>query len=86
MTIILPALCGVRSSAQKLVSSNRDKSPIIDARAVKSMAQGYADELCKQLVEQKVDRVTLIQPNDNFTRYFNKSRMLRNAKFLLECE
>ena len=84
MSFTLPRLCGSRESAQKLAETNTDKTPIIDASETASVAQGYVDELCKQLIKQQVDRVTFINPSDNLIKYFDKAIMLRNAKFSLE--
>jgi hypothetical protein len=84
MSITLPKLCGSRESAQKLIQTNTDKSPVIDASNVESIAQGYTDELCKLLIEQKIDRVTFINASERLIRDFNRAIFLREAKFLLE--
>jgi hypothetical protein len=82
--IALPNLAGSRETAAELVRPVSDLSPIFDARNSRSLAQAFVDELCKQLIAKRVDRVTFMAPSESFRRYFMKAYMLRSGKFLVE--
>jgi hypothetical protein len=82
--IVLPPLAGSRATAAELVRAERDRSPIFDASANQSTDELFVDELCKQLIEKRVDRVTFVNSSESFQRSFMSSYMLRSGKFLVE--
>lgn len=83
--ITLPEFCGARARAQEVASTLAfELSPIISFEKVESIAQGFIDELCKELVNRRVDRVTFIGPSETFMDYFMRAYRLRSARFLVE--
>jgi len=80
--IQLPTLCGTRESAAQLFTgiSNED-SPLISLIGVQATAQGFVDELCKQLIDRRINVVTFLQPSEKFLEYFMRAHRLRSAKF-----
>ena len=83
--IQLPKLAGSRISAAELMAdAPRDNTLLISHEGVESLAQGFVDELCKQLISRRIDRVTFISPSERFMEYFMRAHMLRSAKFFVE--
>lgn len=83
--IQLPRLGGSRNSAAELIAgAPRDNTLLFSFEEVKSLSQGYVDELCKQLIDLKIDRVTFISPTESFMKYFMTAHYLRSAKFFVE--
>ena len=80
--IQLPALCGTRESAAQLVAGTANEdSPIFSLIGVQATAQGFVDELCKQLIERRINVVTFLNPSEKFIQYFMTAHRLRSAKF-----
>lgn len=70
--------------AELIASAPRDNTLLISHEGVESLAQGFVDELCRQLVALRIDRVTFISPSERFMEHFMRAHMLRSAKFFVE--
>lgn len=83
--IQLPKLAGSRASAADLIATApRDNTLLFSNEGVESLAQSFVDELCKQLIARRIDRVTFISPSERFMEHFMRAHMLRSAKFYVE--
>lgn len=80
--IVLPELCGTRGSAERLLATHRlDGSVRISLQNTTSVAQGFCDELCKQLMIEEIKLVELVSPSERFIEYFMRAHRLRKANF-----
>lgn len=80
--IQLPRLCGTRDHAQSIISqAPTDHSMLVSLKGVESVAPGFVDEFCKQLLSRRIDVVTFLHPSEKFLEYFMRSYRLRSAKF-----
>ncbi len=83
--IQLPNVCSTREQAERIVKETiKDHSMVISLENTELTAQGFIDELCKQLIALHIDRVILIAANERFMNYFMRAHMLRNAHFMVE--
>ncbi|WP_148050012.1 hypothetical protein [Frigoribacterium sp. PhB107] len=83
-TISVPRLAGSREHAARIAQSLPDDlrgiSVLLEAGAVRSAAQSFADELCKQiLVIRQADRLEVHSASATFARYLNSSSNLREV-------
>lgn len=82
---MLPETCETNSQAVAFtLTMNRDDSPIFNFVSAKTVTQKFIDELCKQLVIRRVDKVTLLNASDEMNSHFLMSAMLHSAKFSIE--
>lgn len=82
-TIVLPRLAGVRAAAAEIATGISDLSArevVVDASASVSLAQGFCDELVKQiLIDRNVERLILRGVEGNPRRYFTESAARRGV-------
>lgn len=82
-TIELPRLSGVRSKAVEITADfpadlSHD-TVIIDTTYTQACAQGFVDELCKQLAEvRKVKHLIFVAANKRTQEHAERSAKLRN--------
>lgn len=90
-TVTLPRLVGARQKAQELTAilpENLSKAiVVVDASGSKAMAQGFIDELCKQVLEVRFAPKLIVKSvSEHSKAYFVKSGELRgySSRILFE--
>lgn len=83
--ILIPTLAGTRQSASKVSSdATFEASVTLDFSQCLSAAQGFCDELTKQLLERSVTRIALVGANDRTRQHIERSLQLRDDRGLTE--
>lgn len=84
----LPELVGSRSSALRLTaelpSSLETLIVAVDCSAVLSASQGFVDELCKQILEERrAEELQLLYPSERMAIHAQRAAELRNLEGLV---
>jgi hypothetical protein len=74
----------MRAQASELFAHLRDRSVLVQAQGVTSIASEFIDEACQRLIAGAADRVTFVGASKQLREDFMRAHMLRRAKFSVE--